>query len=83
VGLPEASAAVSPPPESEVLSRYGRTLNRFVEREIAPKVADLQEKIRSSGEDPKQVNKLGVLYAQYGLVDKAIEQFERASTRLS
>ena len=81
VGLPEASAAVSPPPESEVLSRYGRTLNRFVEREIAPKVADLQEKIRSSGEDPKQVNKLGVLYAQYGLVDKAIEQFERASTR--
>jgi tetratricopeptide (TPR) repeat protein len=81
VGLPDAGAAVIPPAESEVLSRYGRTLTRFVEREIAPRVTDLVERITASGDDPRQVNKLGLLYAQYGLLDKAVEQFERAAAR--
>jgi tetratricopeptide (TPR) repeat protein len=79
VGLPEAGAAVTPPPESEVLARYTRAITRFVEREIAPKVADLQEMIRSSRDDPKLVNKLGVLYARYGLLDKAVEQLKQAT----
>ena len=36
-----------------------------------------QNKIQESNNEAKWVNKLGVLYARYGLYDKAIDEFEK------
>jgi Flp pilus assembly protein TadD len=81
VGLPESDITLAQVVSSEALGRYTKALTRFVEREISPKVAELEEKIRAHAEDPKPLNKMGVLYAQYGLLDKAREQFEKAAAR--
>ncbi|RKX72954.1 MAG: hypothetical protein DRP87_19760 [Spirochaetes bacterium] len=77
VGLPAAGIAVSPLDERKILNRFTRSINRLVEREIADKVAEFNERIAESNNNPRLVNKLGVLYARYGLLDKAREHFAR------
>lgn len=66
------------PDDAQVASRFQATLTAFVEREIAPQVAELEDRIarRSS---PRLVNRLGTLYARFGLYEQAIETFERAN----
>lgn len=81
VGLPESGGALAQAVSSEVMGRYSRTLTSFVEREIAPRVTELEGKIRTNPDDPKLLNKLGVLYAQYGILDKATARFEQAAAR--
>ena len=75
VGLTGTSAAIDYPPGNLVIDRFSGTLNRFVEREIAGKVDRLQEKIRTAGNKTRTQNSLGVLYARYGIMDRAKEQF--------
>ncbi|HTX72601.1 MAG TPA: hypothetical protein VMC79_07220 [Rectinemataceae bacterium] len=53
-------------------------LARYVESELGPRVAALQLGIRKSPGDVKQINALGVLYARFGQLDKASEQFSVA-----
>lgn len=81
VGLIGASAAITPPAEADILTRYTSVMNRFVERDIADKVVELTEQIKREPTNPKLSNKLGVLYAQYGMLDKAEEWFTKASDR--
>ncbi len=64
---------------TRIQERYTTSVNRFVEREIADQVARYEDQIRNRGEQPRIVNKLGVLYARYGLLGKAKEQFEKAA----
>lgn len=78
VGLIGGGAAIAPPSASEMLGRYTAAMKRFVEREIADKAAELTSAIVREPNNPKISNKLGVLYAQYGLLDRAIEWFEKA-----
>jgi hypothetical protein len=58
-------------------------LAAYVEAETGPRAAALQAEIKKSGKNgnganPALYNKLGVLYARYGLYDKAAEQFNLA-----
>jgi cytochrome c-type biogenesis protein CcmH/NrfG len=62
------------PRSADVIGAYLETLAGFVDREVTPEASRLQEQIRTSQNDPRVVNKLGVLYARYGLLDRAIEQ---------
>jgi tetratricopeptide (TPR) repeat protein len=64
-----------------VLEGFTAAVNRFVEREIADKVDDLERRIRGSQNPYRLQNKLGVLYARYGIMDKAKVQFEAAAKR--
>jgi tetratricopeptide (TPR) repeat protein len=56
---------------------YIEELSRYIDREIYPQVVKLQREIDQSGGSPKLVNRLGVLYARYGLIDKAEQEFNK------
>lgn len=48
-----------------------------MKREIEPRVAELETRIRESGNDQRYINRLGTLYARYGLYDDALAHFRR------
>ena len=77
VQLPGTSIAIALPAADSIVSSFEHELNWFLNREIAPKVAQLESQIRNSGGSTRYVNKLGVLYARYGIYDKAEEQFKK------
>ncbi len=60
-----------------VVERYQREVTKLVERELYPRVSELEKKIAESQNDPRYINKLAVLYARYGAIDRAEEQFRR------
>jgi tetratricopeptide (TPR) repeat protein len=74
VGLPGSSDMTLPTAE-RVREAYATELALFVDREIGDKVRQLKQEIARSGKNPRLVNRLGVLYARYGLYDRAEEQF--------
>ena len=76
VGFPGEINLVLPDLQ-QFLRRYRQEIDRFVESEVAPKAARLELEIASRQGDVKLVNQLGVLYARYGLSDKAEAQFKR------
>ena len=77
VGLPGGRSGISLPQRNQVVRAYMEQVKRFIDREIYPRVSKLQGQIRKSNNDPRYINKLGVLYAKYGLTDKAILQFNK------
>lgn len=62
------------PTETSVVPEYTARLDQFIEREIAPQVERLRERITASGNSPRLVNRLGTLYARYGLYDEALAE---------
>jgi tetratricopeptide (TPR) repeat protein len=52
-------------------------LGQFVDREILPQVMELERRISETNENPRYVNRLGVLYAKYGKLDDAKVQFQK------
>jgi hypothetical protein len=77
VGLREQEASIVYPSDQNVLASYTSELSSFVQSEIAPRVEWLREEIHRTNADPQFVNKLGVLYARFGLLDEAEAQFEQ------
>ena len=77
VGLPGGQSGISLPQRIQVVNAYVEEVTRFIDRELYPRVSKLQDQIRRSNNDPKYINKLGVLYARYGLTDKAVVQFNK------
>jgi tetratricopeptide (TPR) repeat protein len=63
------------PDSSRIAQSYSASLNRVVELQIQGRVARLQRQIRESGGNPAITNRLGVLYARYGLLDRAAGVF--------
>jgi tetratricopeptide (TPR) repeat protein len=78
VGFAGTPLTITLPDEKALLAAYAREVGRFVDAELVPQEAELQKQIQSQGPDPKLINKLGVLYARYGLNDKAEVQFQKA-----
>jgi tetratricopeptide (TPR) repeat protein len=77
VGL-AAGELKTPAPDPEKLRKaFDGEVMRFVEREIYPQAERLQKEIQSSGGNLNMTNKLGVLYARYGLTEKARIEFNR------
>ena len=77
VGLPTGSETIELPSRDKVTVAYLEQVIKFIDREIYPQVAKLQAEIKKTGESPKSVNRLGVLYARYGLLDRAEREFDR------
>jgi tetratricopeptide (TPR) repeat protein len=76
VGFQADSARVTLPDEKKVLATFLAEKKKFVNGEIQPLVASYQKLIKDSKKDPKYVNKLGTLYAKYGLFSDAEKQYE-------
>jgi tetratricopeptide (TPR) repeat protein len=78
VGVPGSSTPPRLPAEAELLARCQKQLARFVDRELAVRVRQIEAEIASSGGTARVHNKLGVLYARYGVSDKAEAQFQKS-----
>ena len=63
----------------EVLSLYDREFSRFVDREVFERTQALKAQVEASNNPGRIVNKIGVLYAKYGLYDKAALEFRAAA----
>ncbi len=77
VGLPGTGLSVAVPPEEQILNGYLQEVISFIDREIYPKLAEIQAEVKRTGGDPKSINKLGLLYAKYGLHDRAEREFQK------
>jgi len=63
------------PDPDELRSAYTSELEHLLQREIYTRETELILRIKETGGNTRYVNSLGVLYAKYGLLDKASEQF--------
>ncbi len=77
VGISGDDTSVIMPDTGEVLDQYKVVLDRFIEREIQTRVTALESEIQRNDNDPRLINRLGVLYAKYGLLEKAETEFLR------
>ena len=75
-GLRDDYYRPTPADPVEVSRAYRSQMNRYIDLEILPQVAQLQDQITRSNNDPRYINRLGVLYARYDLRDRAQTQFE-------
>jgi|GEM_PF-3010507 len=71
------STVLTLPESSLVVQEYIAEVKRFVNREISSREKKLLSEIDQSGSSATAVNRLGVLYARYGLEEKAISAFEQ------
>jgi tetratricopeptide (TPR) repeat protein len=74
-GFASEAIPIAVPQTTEVLPVYTEVLGEFIDREIGPQVAELQSRIEATDGSPRLVNRLGTLYARYGLYEEAEEQF--------
>jgi tetratricopeptide (TPR) repeat protein len=71
VGFSGVEEPLAFPDERALVEAFQREVNMHVESEIQPRAAKLEEEVRRSGGSSRIVNRLAVLYARYGLYDKA------------
>ncbi len=81
VGFVETTGAISMPSLEEVAGAIEAELQRVVDAEIADQVSTIRDAIRAQGEQGRLINRLGVLYARYGMYREAEQQFLRALER--
>lgn len=79
VGAGGDTTTISPPSEDRVVSAYLKEVMRYIDRELFPKAQQLDQQISKEPRNAALINKLGVLYARYGVYDKAEAAFQRAS----
>ncbi len=77
VGIPGVAGQVATPPMDQVLASYCAESNRYVDSSTYPQIQKLQAEIQATG-SVAATNKLGVLYAKYGQMEKAEVEFRRA-----
>ena len=83
VGLPGEGEGLTYPHEDKVAQIYKLEMGKFIDQEIYPQVVKLQGDIDASGGSIRLINKLGVLYARYGLIDKAEREFNKVLAKNS
>jgi hypothetical protein len=75
VGLSGFTVPLSAPDSPRVVERCVTELTQFVTREIADREATLLGRLEADASDHELRNRLGTLYARYGLMEKAQTQF--------
>jgi len=78
VGSPGGEVVdVRPPDPAKLVASFEKEINSFIKREIEEQVASLKIQISRTNNKQRYINRLGVLYARYGLYNEAAEEFER------
>ncbi len=77
-GSADARIAVDLPEEANLLREYREQIIQLVQRQLYPQVERLRERINTSRRPVRDLNRLGVLYAQYGLAEEAQRAFDEA-----
>ncbi|MBN1242607.1 MAG: hypothetical protein JXA15_07870 [Spirochaetales bacterium] len=81
VGIADDGVAVLLPDAARVQAAYEAELGRFVSDQTSGRIAALAASIRSGKSVEADLNRLGILYAQFGQFDKARAQFLEALRR--
>jgi tetratricopeptide (TPR) repeat protein len=74
-------AEITMPDPQRLVGAFDREFKTFITREIYPRVGKLQAEIANSSKNLGAINRLGVLYAQYGLDDQAEAEFRKILLR--
>ena len=69
------------PASDLVQSRYNREIIDLVQRQLMPQLAHVREQMDRSRNPVRYMNRIGVLYAQYGLIKEAEEMFHATLLR--
>ena len=78
VGLPGSGEEIVMPAMDKVVELFHSELAEFIAKEMGPQEERYKTEITRTQGQPKSYNKLGVLYARYGMNEEAEEQFEKA-----
>lgn len=76
-GSPGIRGEINPPETYLIENQFNKRLATFVDRELYPKINEIQQKIRNSRDPLRFRNQLGVLYARYGQLENAKEEFRK------
>jgi tetratricopeptide (TPR) repeat protein len=74
-GSPSDAVTVSLPSVAGMTDAYMKEISAFIDRELGPKVRELQALIAKNARPMKERNLLGVLYAQFGKDKEAEAEF--------
>ena len=77
VGFSGMQVDIDIPSAKSVLASFEKELDKLIKQEVGPKIASLKEKIAATPDDLHIRNRLGVLYAKYGMPEQAIRTFNR------
>jgi tetratricopeptide (TPR) repeat protein len=75
VGYPSIGKQTPTPDIQQMARNCSQQLTLFISRQIETKVIALKERIEQAQDPVRFMNKLGVVYARYGLADKAEQMF--------
>lgn len=77
VASPGEERSIDSPAEEALSSSLGGVTLRFREEQILPRIAQAEAEARKAGATQAARNRLGVLYAQFGYADKAMDLFKQ------
>jgi tetratricopeptide (TPR) repeat protein len=78
VGLPGEGETIVLPPAAAIAKGYQAEYTTFVRQEVDGRAAALTKEIAKAKDKNPLINRLGVLYARFGLVDQAEKEFRKA-----
>jgi len=78
VGLPGDVAAIALPQAAAITKGYQAEYAAFARQEVDERAAALTKQIAQAKDKNPLINRLGVLYARFGLIDQAEKEFRKA-----
>jgi len=81
VGFAESGVGVTLPSQEKILAAYSAELGRLSKSQVNSRAVALREQIDRGENVAQNRNKLGVLYAQYGLYDEARAELGLAAAK--
>jgi tetratricopeptide (TPR) repeat protein len=78
VGIPDVNPRFTLPDEVLTVQAFDESVDRFVAREIDPSVREYQASLARRA-TPDAINRFGILYGRYGMLDEAWAQFSTAA----
>ncbi|MCX7656715.1 MAG: tetratricopeptide repeat protein [Treponemataceae bacterium] len=82
VGLVEGGGLLAFPSSEQIVESYKKETGRFLNNHLEKRVEYIQKEGEKAYLSAEQIaNRIGIMYAQCGLLDKAIEQFKIASQK--
>ena len=83
VGFASRSSDLDLPDSHLFADEFSRELERFIQRELQPRVDKLMLELAGSNRKERVYNKIGVLYARFGLYDRAEIEFKKGTALFS
>jgi tetratricopeptide (TPR) repeat protein len=81
VAFSVSSIELNLPSSDIVLGRYRDEFGDFVAREVSRRGTGILQRLESQPDDPRLLNRLGVLYSRYGLYEEAKLHFTKATVQ--